>query len=235
MKIAIFLLAVLLCLAAACGPGDETATPPPAPTPAPSEVLHESAEALLGLETLAFTLGHEAGNIPLMTGVVANELSGIVAMPDELTVKIKGEVDVFRAYLELTVVRTEGIYYLTDPLTGEWRIVDESAVPFNLSSVGITIGDIMKFMTNTAYAGDGYEGDTVRITGKVLSQQLDGLIPFADEGYEVNLEVWIRKADSLPEKARIQGRVVDTDAESYVRILTLYDFNEPVTIEKPPI
>ena len=235
MKVAVFLFASLLTLATACGPGDETATPPPAPTPPPSEVLQEAAEALLGLDTLAFTLGHESGNIPLMTGVIANELSGIVAMPDELRVQIKGEVEVFRAYLELTVVRTEGIYYLTDPLTGDWRIVDESAVPFNLTSVGITIGNIMKVMTNTAYAGDGYEGDTIRITGKVLSQQLDGLIPFAGEGYEVDLEVWIRKADSLPEKARIQGQVVDSDAASYVRILTLYGFNEPVTIEKPPI
>ena len=235
MKVVVFLLASLLSLAAACGPSDETATPPPAPTPPPSEVLNEAAEALLGLETLAFTLGHESGNIPLMPGVIANELSGIVAMPDELRVQIKGEVEVFRAYLELTVVRTEGIYYLTDPLTGDWRIVDESAVPFNLTSVGITLGNIMKVMTNTAYAGDGYEGDTIRITGKVLSQQLDGLIPFAGEGYEVDLEVWIRKADSLPEKARIQGQVVDSDAASYVRILTLYGFNEPVTIEKPPI
>ena len=232
-KIAVFLTALLISLAAACGSSEETAAPPQAPLP--SEVLHESADALLELETVSFVIGHEAGNIPLMTGVVANELSGVVDMPDELSVQIKGEVDVFRAYLEISVVRTEGIYYLTDPLTGDWRVVEESAVPFNLTSVAITIGDIMKAMTDTAYSGDGYAGDPIRITGKVLSQQLGGLIPFADEGHEVDLEVWIRKADSLLEEARIQGRVVDTDAESYVRILTLSDFNEPVHIEKPPI
>jgi len=173
-----------------------------------------------------------------MTGVVANEISGVVDMPDEVSVKIKGEVDVFRAYLELSVVRKEGIYYLTDPLTGEWRIVDESAVPFDLTNVGINVGNIMKAMTDAAYADGGYGEDSWRITGKVLSQEISGIIYNAGQDHEVGLEVWIRNIDGIglmPEKSRIQGRVVDTDAENYVRILTLGGFNEPVTIEKPPI
>jgi hypothetical protein len=229
---------VVLLFLAACGPGDETPTPPPVPTPPPTEILHRSAEALLGLQTLAFTLSNESGNIPLMTGVVANEISGVISMPDEVSVTIKGEVDVFRAYLELSVVRTEGIYYLTDPLTGDWRIVDQSAVPFDLTNVGINIGTIMKTMTDTNYVDNGSEGDAWRITGKVLSQDLGGIIFGAAEGYAVDLEVWIRNVDSigyLPEKARIAGRVVETDTENYVRILTLGGFNEPVNIEKPPI
>ena len=173
-----------------------------------------------------------------MTGVVANEISGVVDMPDEVSVKIKGEVDVFRAYLELSVVRKEGIYYLTDPLTGEWRIVDQSAVPFDLTNVGINVGKIMKAMTDAAYVDNGVGEGSWRITGKVLSQEISGIIFNAGQGHEVRLEVWIRNIDGvglMPDKARIAGRVVDTDTEDYVRILTFEGFNQPVTIEKPPI
>ena len=225
----------MLSLAVSCGPGDETATPSP---PLPTEILNQSAEDLLGLETLAFTISNESGNIPLMTGVVANEISGVVDMPDEVSVKIKGEVDVFRAYLELSVVRKEGIYYLTDPLTGEWRIVDQSAVPFDLTNVGINVGKIMRAMTDAAYVDGGAGEDSWRITGKVLSQEISGIIFNAGQGHEVGLEVWIRNIDGvglMPDKARIMGRVVDTDTEDYVRILTFEGFNQPVTIEKPPI
>ena len=235
MKLALPFAALLLIFAAACGSGDETPTPPPRP---PTEILNQSAQDLLGLTSLSFTLANESGNIPLMTGVVANEIAGVVSMPDEVSVKIKGEVDVFRAYLELSVVRKEGTYYLTDPLTGEWRIVDQSAVPFDLTNVGINVGKIMQAMTDEAYAEGGVGTDSWRITGNVLSQEISGIIFNAGQDYDVDLEVSIRNIDGvglMPVEARIQGRVVDTDAENYVRILTLGDFNEPVTIEKPPI
>ncbi len=235
MKIILLIAATLAVLAVSCGPGDETPTPPPRP---PTEILNQSASDLLGLNTLSFTLSNESGNIPLMPGVLANEISGDIAMPDEVSVKIKGEVDVFRAYLELSVVRTEQTYYLTDPLTGEWRVVDQSAVPFDLTNVGINVGNIMKAMMDAAYVEGGYGEDSWRITGKVLSQEISGIIFNAGQDHVVVLEVSIRNIDGvglMPEQARIQGRVVDTDAENYVRILTLQGFNEPVTIEKPPV
>ncbi len=236
MKLALLIAALLLTLAAACGPGDDTPTPPPRP---PTDILNQSAQDLLGLETLGFTIFNETGNIPLMTGVVANEISGVVDMPDEVSVKVKGEVDVFRAYLELSIVRKEGTYYLTDPLSGEWRIVDQSAVPFDLTNVGINVGQIMQAMTGAAYVDGGVGEDSWRVTGQVLSQEISGIIYNAGQDHVVNLEVWIRDfgpgVGLMPEKARIGGRVVDTDGENYVRVLTLRDFNAPVTIEKPPI
>lgn len=235
MKLALPLAALLVLFASACGSGDGTPTPPPRP---PTEILNQSAQDLLGLTSLSFTLSNESGNIPLMTGVVANEIAGVVSMPDEVSVKIKGEVDVFRAYLELSVVRKEGIYYLTDPLTGEWRIVDQSAVPFDLTNVGINVGKIMQRMTGAAYAEGGVGADSWRITGNVLSQEISGIIFNAGQDYDVGLEVSVRNIDGvglMPVEARIQGRVVDTDAENYVRVLTMGGFNEPVTIEKPPI
>ena len=236
MKLALPFAALLLIFAAACGSGDETATCELGDSP--RNVLNDSAEDLLGLTSLSFTLANESGNIPLMTGVVANEIAGVVSMPDEVSVKIKGEVDVFRAYLELSVVRKEGTYYLTDPLTGEWRIVDQSAVPFDLTNVGINVGKIMQAMTDEAYVEGGIGTDECRITGNVLSQEISGIIYNAGQDHVVGLDVRVRNVDGIglmPVEARIQGRVVDTDAEDFVRILTLGDFNEPVTIEKPPI
>ena len=235
IKLAVFLATLLLAMATACAPGDNTATPPRPPT----EILNWSAADMPHLKTLSFAIVNETGNIPLMTGVVANEISGIVDMPDEVSVKVKGEVDVFRAYLELSIVRKDETYYLTDPLTGEWRMVDDSAVPFDLTNLGDNVGMIMRAMTDADYVEGGVGDGTWRITGKVLSQELRGIIFNAGDDYVVNLEVWIRDLGPgigyMPERARIAGRVVDTDAENYVRILTLGDFNEPVTIEKPPI
>ena len=242
---AIFLVALLISLLAACGGGGDgsngnsgspsSPAATPEPTPTPNQVLDEGAAALLELETVGFSITHEEGNIPLMTGVLANEITGVVNMPDELDIDIKGEVAVFSAYLELQVVRTEGTYFLTDPLTGAWRTTPDETVPFDLTSVAITIGDIMKDMTETAYTGDGYYANPIHVTGKVMSEQLGGLIPFAAEGYPVDLEVWLRQSDKLLERARIAGRVVESDAENYVRILTLRDYNKDVNIERPPV
>ena len=229
------ILFIAFVFAAACTASPDPTTPIPTPTPSPQDILTESASRMALLDTLSFTLGHESGSILLMPGVIANELAGTVEIPDRFSLEIKAEATIFKAFLEITVIGTESATYMTDPLTGKWREIERDIIPFNLTNVGRTLSDIISAIKEPV--GKGIEGGggerTVHITGTVLSDDLSTLIPTAAEGLEVGLDVWIRESDSMLVRARIDGQVAVSDSAESVRILTLYGFNEPVTIEPP--
>ena len=228
-------LIIAFALIAACTASPDTATPTPTPTPSPQEILNNSASQVALLDTLSFTLGHESGSILLMPGIIANELSGTVDIPDRYRMEIKGEATIFKAFLEITVIRTGDTTYMTDPLTSKWREISPDVIPVNLTDVGRTLSDIISAIKEPVSRGMEGGGDerTVHITGTILSDELSKLIPTAAEGLQVGLDVWVRESDSMLVRTRIDGQVAVSDSPDSVRILTLHGFNEPVTIEPP--
>ena len=95
------------------------------------------------LDTLSFTLGHESGSILLMPGIIANELSGTVDIPDRYSMEIKGEATIFKAFLEITVISIGSSTYMTDPLTSKWREISPDVIPVKLNGRWQTLSDII--------------------------------------------------------------------------------------------
>ena len=76
--------------------------------------------------------------------------------------------------------------------------------------------------------------DVYHIRGGIVSEDLQELVPGAEAGYPVTLEMWMEQQTGTLRKATIAGRVTDDDVPDAMRVLTLNEVNLPVEIKPPP-
>jgi len=190
---------------------------------------------MMALQSLSFSLTHEKGETPLMTGVVMNELDGQVNPPDQFIVSVKAKATAFNAFIRIDVVAINRKIYMTNPLSGKWQEISMTVLPFNFNGLGVTLADIMTSMDNPTLArSETINGKrTIKIQDTIASNDLKALIPQAAQNLDVSLELWLEEESLLLLKARISGQVVDSDPPDVVRILSFKAFNDPVNITPP--
>lgn len=117
----------------------------------------------------------------------------------------------------------------------KWNPVEPGVLPFNFANLGHTLSDIIDSVRDPHVIDiSEMDGITVsRIKGTVPSEGLSPLVPTADPGFEVGLELWIGQERDLLRMVRIEGQVLSRDDPGVVRLLTLYDFDLPVDISLP--
>lgn len=208
----------------------------PTPTPVdPRPALRATVESLLALESVSFDLEQETGTTMLFPGLVMNRASGVVDVPSRFDVTIEGESLIPRSYIEIGVISIDGTAYMTDILSGEWREVPPEALPMDLSDIGETLARIVEAVQLPEMVGsETLRGREVyRIRGGILSQDLRALVPNAADGYDVKLEMWVDRAESVLLEALISGQILASDAPDAVRRLTLDEVNAPVSVTAP--
>jgi len=232
---------LLLILSLALTGCRATAQPSPSPnatltpTSTPPELLEASAIRMAALGSLSFTLIHESGATPLMTGVVMNEMTGEVLLPDKFKVRVAAEAAGITA-LRIDLLAADGKVHMTDPISQKWREIGFQNIPFDFTNLGEKLAEILRAIeapTRGEYESvDGRK--SLRLNGTVSSSALEKLIPNASADLVVGLEVWVREDDMLLGQARISGPVAPMDPAEVVRLLTFYAFDEPVEITPPP-
>ncbi len=228
---------LLLALAAGCGSGvTEAPVKPPEQETDPKVALRQAVFEILRLESAAFTLEHLRGTTALIPGFLEmNKVSGVVDIPDRFRLKVQAESLFPPAFVEINIVVIEDRAFMTDPGTGRWSEQAPESLPINLSNLGRTLANIIEAVEAPTLVGSeelkGY--DTYRIGGGIKSQNLSELVPGADEGLDVRLDLWLDRVRSLLLQVLITGRVVSADAADTVRLLTLDDINLPVEISPP--
>ena len=233
MRASLALLTVIALLAA-CSQ-QPTATPMPSPTPVdPRAELRRTVERLLALESVSFVLEQTVGSTVLSPGIEMTEAHGSVIVPGKFDVTIEAHVG--NLYVELGMASIDGVSYMTNPLTGQWAVVPAESIPINLLTLGSTLAGIVEAVQSPELLGktalDGM--DVYHIRGGILSEDLLELVPNADEGYPVMLEMWMEQESGTLRQATITGQVTNDDVPDALRVLTLDDINQPVTIEPPP-
>ena len=228
-------LALLLAIALAACSQQPTATPMPSPTPVdPRAELRRTVERLLALESVSFVLEQTVGATTLSPGIEMKEAYGTVIVPGKFNVTVEAHVG--NLYVELGMASVDGVSYMTNPLTGQWAVVPAESIPINLANIGGTLAGIVEAVQSPELlAKTALDGiDVYHIRGGILSQDLLELVPNADEGYSVNLEMWVEQENATLRQATITGQVTDDDVPDAVRVLTLDNINRPVTIHPPP-
>jgi len=223
-------------LATGCSPAATfTPTPTPLPLVDPAEVLQHAVAQVLALKSVAFTLEHQIGTSTLFPGLEMSKASGVVDIPEKFSLKVEAELEFPRSYVEINIVTIGDQAYMTDFLTSQWREVPLDALPVSLGDLGRTLADIIEAVEAPQLAGaDKLRGrDAWRVTGRVRSQDLAGLVPGAADGLDVALELWLDQGDGLLLQALISGPVLPTDVPETVRLLVLDQFNAPVNITPP--
>ncbi len=231
-------LAVSLCalvlLLAACSQ-QPAATPMPSPTPVdPKAELRRTVERLLALESVSFVLDQTVGSTVLTPGIEMNRAYGSVIVPGKFDVTVEAQAG--NLYVELGMASIDGISYMTNPITGQWAVVPAESIPINLLTLGSTLAGIVEAVQSPELLAKTAldDIDVYHIRGSILSEDLRELVPGADEGYPVMLEMWMEQRNGTLLKATITGQVTNEDVPDAMRVLTFDNINQPVTIEPPP-
>ena len=198
----------------------------------PQQTLAEAATRMATLTSLGFVLSHEEGYTPLISGVEAQTVEGVVALPDQAAMEVDARISALGSFISIKIVVNGAEATMTDPLTGAPRSLPASSLPFNFLNLGTTLGNIVLAMRDPAFTEDEtIDGFSSRgIEGTANGSDLRALIPAATIEAEVRLEVFVSE-DSLIRRVSIDGAVVSNDSSGVVRILTFGSFDEPVTIE----
>jgi hypothetical protein len=227
-------LALLAIALAACSQ-QPAATPLPPPTPVdPRAELRRTVERLLALESVSFVLDQTVGSTVLTPGIEMNRAYGSVVIPGKFDVTVEAQVG--NLYVELGMASVDGVSYMTNPITGQWAVVPAESIPINLLTLGSTLAGIVEAVQSPELLGKTTldDVDVYHIRGGILSEDLQELVPNADDGYPVMLEMWMERESGTLRQATIAGRVTNDDVPDALRVLTLDAINRPVTIEPPP-
>ena len=228
------LVLLLAAVLAACSQ-QPSATPMPSPTPVDPKVeLRRTVERLLALQSVSFVLEQTVGTTTLSPGIEMNRAYGSVIIPGKFDVTV--EAQVANLYVELGMASIDGVSYMTNPITGQWAIVPAESIPINLLTLGSTLARIVEAVQSPELLAKTAldEVDVYHISGSILSEDLLELVPGADKGHPVMLEMWMEQQSGTLRKATIIGQVTDDDVPDAMRVLTLDNINQPVTIEPPP-
>ena len=192
----------------------------------PQDRLEEAAARIGRVMSLDFTLSHEQGVTPLVTGIVLQQAEGTVEGPDRAAVDVEALVALVNPYIEMSIVIEGESATMSDPISGNPVPVATSELPFNLRDLGSTLSGLLKAIEEPMHAGDEtLDGvaSTV-ISGSISGAAIQPLIPGAEAGLQQEIEVWVGD-DDLPRRVRISGQLLSNDAEQVVRVLSFRNFD----------
>ena len=240
-------MVTLALITAACGGSQEatpseisptpsatsTSEPTPTPTVPPIDidtVLSLTGETMAGLSSFHVRLDHEAGSIQLIPGLNIAEAEVDVVSPDRLSASFRGGFGGFAVRATLIVIGEDS--FLTNPLTGEWEQIQTDVSPLGFFSPSRGISTIVSEVHSVEVSSEAV-GTVLTLSGELPAKALESLLGPSEEGASVKVEMVIDTQGHFLTSARIEGKVVPSDVEDAVRILSLSKFNETIVVEPP--
>ena len=224
------LLVAALALLAACT-ADE-----PAPTPPSAEAFRDrTVAALRQLSSVHFEVAHDAGGTDLGGGLTLLSAEGDALFPDRAELTALTVLEAAGINLSMGIVQIARETYVRDPVSRIWREADPGTIPFNFVGMHDSLADALAAADGLGLADGGRRGGvgTFLLTGTVAARAFSGLVPSASERSVLRVEVWIGTEDALPRSVRMVGALIAGDPLEMTRLMSLRDFNAPVTVEPP--
>jgi hypothetical protein len=173
-------------------------------------------------------LGNTSGN-----QIQIRSADGDVMMPD----KVKAQANVLFSGQPVTVklISIGNIQYLTDPITGQWRVVKGVLNASTLTNGIISL--VSKLQHVTGPTNDTVNGTPCwRVNGLLDAKNVafltGGGVP---SGTMLQTSVCAGKADGLPYQLSVVGQAAKSDLLQTSRTFTISGYNEKVTITAPQI
>lgn len=161
---------------------------------------------------------------------------GDVVMPDK--VKATANVLLSGQVVGVELVSIGDTQYLTDPITGQWRVVKGVLNASTLTNPDTGIVSLASKLTSLSKPVDDVVNGTPcwRFTGQLDAQTLafltGGGMP---AGTMLLTSVCVGKADGLPYQLAVTGEAAKGDTAQTARTFTISNYNETVTIAAPQI
>ena len=162
--------------------------------------------------------------------------NGDVSMPD----KVKAQATVIMSGQSLTVnlISVGDNQFITDPVTGQWRVIKGVLDPRTLTNpdTGI-ISVVSKVQQVSQPVSDVVDGNPCwRIMGQLDAKDLafftGGGVP---AGTMLQTVACIGKGDALPYYVSVMGQAATGDTPQTTRVFTMSNYNENITIAVPQL
>jgi hypothetical protein len=162
--------------------------------------------------------------------------NGDVVMPD----KVKAQATIMLSGQSVTVnlISIGNMQFITDPITGQWRVVKGVLNPGSLTNpnTGIVslVGKIQHVSSPTSDAVNGVP--CWRVTGQLNARYIafftGGGVP---AGTMLSTSFCVGKSDSLPYEVKVTGLAAAGDNANTARTFFISNYNEHVSITAPQL
>ena len=162
--------------------------------------------------------------------------NGDVLMPD----KVKAQATVIMSGQSLTVnlISVGDNQFITDPVTGQWRVIKGVLDPRTLTNPNTGIISIVNKVQNVSQPTSAVVGGnpcwqiTGQLDAKTLAFFTGGGVP---NGTMLQTVACIGKGDSLPYLVSVTGQAAASDTPQTTRIFTMSNYNESINIAVPQV
>lgn len=161
---------------------------------------------------------------------------GDVVMPDK--VKASANVLLSGQVVGVELVSIGDTQYITDPITGQWRVVKGVLNASTLTDPNTGIVSLASKLTSLSKPVDDVVNGTPcwRFTGQLDAQVLafltGGGMP---AGTMLQTSVCVGKADGLPYQLAVTGEAAKGDTTQTARTFNISNYNESINITAPQI
>jgi hypothetical protein len=162
--------------------------------------------------------------------------NGDVVMPDK--VKAQATVTLSGQKVQVSVISVDGNQYVTDPITGQWRVMNGIVNPTTLTNPDTGIISIFGKLQNISQpVGSNANGTPCwSINGTLDAQNLASFTGGgAPAGSQLQVSACFGQNDALLYRASIEGIAARGDTPQTTRTFDLSNYNKPVTISAPQV
>ena len=237
---ALILSMVCLLLLAGCSlPWQHSATTPSSglgPKPSAQQVLAAMQKNFHSVSSFHLTMKTDNLGNTDGSGIVIRQADGDVLMPD----KIRAQADVLLSGQAVTVnlISVGAHQYITDPITGQWRVVTGMFDPRALTNpdTGI-IALVSQLQDVTGPTGDTVNGTACwRVNGQLPAKDLTALLGSGvPAGTMLKTSICAGKDDGLPYEITVIGEAAVGDTSETTRTFFISKYNENVSIVAPQV
>jgi hypothetical protein len=212
------------------GCAKQAATPTPLTA---AQIIDKSSQNMQNINSFHFALDQTGGGTPIAMGIEMQKASGDVIRPDKLKMTIDGTFSGMA--LEVQVITVGGVIYMTNPLSGAWEIPPAEFDILRVLNPSAFVADVMQDIMGLTKLADEESGGVTcyHLSGSISSDDLSAITGSSVKGVAINVEIWVGKDDLLLRTVKLMGKITETEVTGIIRILSLSDFNEAVTIELP--
>ncbi len=198
------------------------------------------------LDTFAFEMQTVRGSSTILSGFELESVTGVVRRPTDLQAEVAVSIPLGK--LQIGAISLDGVFYIQDPLSdGAWMEIGQMGEVQTLINPDVLILNAVRLVQDARVTGtekiDGREATTIEGTVD-FSGLLDTMTAAAGEeapamesllaGESVQVGFWVDEDDRIVEVEMI-GPIFVSESDDVVRVVSLFDFNEPVEIDAPEV
>ncbi|GHO88373.1 LppX_LprAFG lipoprotein [Dictyobacter formicarum] len=225
------LLVLMLLVEAACGTTGGTSSPP-----ATNTLISRAQHAIQQVKSYHFHLSTEHPGSGAGDSMLVTKADGDIVLPEKLQAQADGVVN--NTAIQVHILAVGDREYYTDPITGNWKRTNDLLDPRTLADAHTGVPAMLGNLQHPGHASASSVDDHAcwylsgRLSTRYLAAITGGNTP---PNGNVTTNICVGQSDYLPYQIQIQGVVIQGDTPQTLRLFTLSQFDEAVTIQEPKL